>query len=239
MHSVVLVIDKFVTSAAEAVAGIRSGSTLLVSGFGVVGMPAILLESLLDGGADELVIVANNAGVGEGGLGALLRERRVRKIICSYPRSPGSIWFERRFEEGSVDLELTPQGTLSERIRAGGSGLAGFYTPTGVGTELAEGKEVRYFAGRPYVFESSLRGDVALIKSYRSDRWGNCVYRGTARNFAPTMAMAADLTIVECQEAVELGGLAPDAVVTPGVFIDRIYCPGRPATPAIDGVMTR
>jgi 3-oxoadipate CoA-transferase, alpha subunit len=218
----VQVIDKRVASLADAVEGIEDGATVLVGGFGASGVPVELVHALLDRGTTDLTIVTNNAGSGETDVAALLRERRVRRIVCSYPRSAGSIWFEERWRAGEVELELVPQGTLSERMRAAAAGLGGFFTPTGADTQLAEGKEVRIIDGRRHVFEEPLPGDVALVKAARADRWGNLVYRTAARNFGPTMAAAAALTVVQVDEFVELGGLDPEAIVTPGIFVDRV-----------------
>ncbi|MGX5654383.1 3-oxoacid CoA-transferase subunit A [Geodermatophilus nigrescens] len=215
-------IDKRVASLAEAVAGIPDGATVLVGGFGASGVPVELVHALLDQGTTDLTVVTNNAGSGETDVAALLRERRVRKIVCSYPRSTGSVWFEERWRAGEVELELVPQGTLSERMRAAAAGLGGFFTPTGADTRLAEGKEVRVIDGRRHVFEEPLPGDVALVKAARADRWGNLVYRTAARNFGPTMAAAAALTVVQVDEFVELGELDPEVVVTPGIFVDRV-----------------
>ena len=215
-------IDKRVQSTAEAVAGIASGSTVLVSGFGDAGIPEQLLAALLDGGASDLTVVTNNAGAGDSGVALLLKERRVRRIVCSYPRSRGSVWFEERYREGSIELELVAQGTLSERMRAAGAGLGGFFTPTAAGTPLGEGKELREINGRPHVLEAPLPGDVALVKADRADRWGNLTYHAAARNFGPTMASAATLTAVQVRELVELGELDPECVVTPGIFVDRV-----------------
>ncbi len=215
-------IDKRVQSTAEAVAGIASGSTVLVSGFGDAGIPEQLLAALLDGGASDLTVVTNNAGAGDSGVALLLKERRVRRIVCSYPRSRGSVWFEERYREGSIELELVAQGTLSERMRAAGAGLGGFFTPTAAGTPLGEGKELREINGRPHVLEAPLPGDVALVKADRADRWGNLTYHAAARNFGPTMASAATLTVVQVRELVELGELDPECVVTPGIFVDRV-----------------
>jgi 3-oxoadipate CoA-transferase alpha subunit len=218
----VQVIDKRVASLADAVEGIEDGATVLVGGFGASGVPVELVHALLDRGTTDLTIVTNNAGSGETDVAALLRERRVRRIVCSYPRSAGSIWFEERWRAGEVELELVPQGTLSERMRAAAAGLGGFFTPTGADTQLAEGKEVRIIDGRRHVFEEPLPGDVALVKAARADRWGNLVYRTAARNFGPTMAAAAALTVVQVDEFVELGELDPEAIVTPGIFVDRV-----------------
>jgi 3-oxoadipate CoA-transferase alpha subunit len=216
------VIDKRVATVADAVEGIEDGATVLVGGFGASGVPVQLVHALLDRGTTDLTVVTNNAGSGETDVAALLRERRVRKIICSYPRSAGSVWFEERWRAGEVELELVPQGTLSERMRAAAAGLGGFFTPTGADTRLAEGKEVRVIGGRRHVFEEPLPGDVALVKAARADRWGNLVYRTAARNFGPTMAGAAALTVVQVDEFVELGELDPEAIVTPGIFVDRV-----------------
>ncbi|SFP71640.1 3-oxoadipate CoA-transferase, alpha subunit [Geodermatophilus dictyosporus] len=215
-------IDKRVASLADAVAGIEDGATVLVGGFGASGVPVELVHALLDRGTTDLTVVTNNAGSGETDVAALLRERRVRRIVCSYPRSTGSVWFEERWRAGEVELELVPQGTLSERMRAAAAGLGGFFTPTGADSRLAEGKEVRVIDGRRHVFEEPLRGDVALVKAARADRWGNLVYRTAARNFGPTMAAAAALTVVQVDEFVELGELDPEAIVTPGIFVDRV-----------------
>ncbi|MBM7806784.1 3-oxoadipate CoA-transferase alpha subunit [Geodermatophilus bullaregiensis] len=215
-------IDKRVASLADAVAGIEDGATVLVGGFGASGVPVELVHALLDQGTTDLTVVTNNAGSGETDVAALLRERRVRRIVCSYPRSAGSIWFEERWRAGEVELELVPQGTLSERMRAAAAGLGGFFTPTGADSRLAEGKEVRVIDGRRHVFEEPLPGDVALVKAARADRWGNLVYRTAARNFGPTMAAAAALTVVQVDEFVELGELDPEAIVTPGIFVDRV-----------------
>lgn len=215
-------LDKRVASLAAAVQGVRDGSTVLVGGFGSSGIPVELTHALLEQGARDLVLVTNNAGSGESDVAALLREGRVRKIICSYPRSKGSVWFEELYRARKVELELVPQGTLSERMRAAGAGLGGFFTPTGADSVLAEGKEVRVLGGRRQVFEEPLPGDVALVRADRADRWGNLVYHSAARNFGPTMCMAAELTVVQVREVVPLGGLDPEAVVTPGVFVDRV-----------------
>jgi 3-oxoadipate CoA-transferase alpha subunit len=218
----VRVIDKRVASLADAVAGIEDGATVLVGGFGASGVPVELVHALLDQGTTDLTVVTNNAGSGETDVAALLRERRVRRIVCSYPRSAGSVWFEERWRAGEVELELVPQGTLSERMRAAAAGLGGFFTPTGADSLLAEGKEVRVIGGRRHVFEEPLPGDVAFVKAARADRWGNLVYRTAARNFGPTMAAAAALTVVQVDEFVELGELDPEAIVTPGIFVDRV-----------------
>jgi 3-oxoadipate CoA-transferase, alpha subunit len=214
-------LDKQVATLSEAVSGITSGSTILVSGFGDAGTPVELAEALA-GGPGELTIVANNAGFRERGIAALIRERQVRKVICSFPRSPEQYWFERRYLAGEIELELVPQGTLTERIRAAGAGIGAFYTPTAAGTQLAADKEQREIGGRAQVLEYALAADVALIQADRADRWGNLTYRKSARNYAPTMAMAAQLTITQVREVVPLGQLDPEAIVTPGVFVDRV-----------------
>jgi len=215
-------IDKRVRSLTEAVAGVKDGATVLCSGFGAVGEPVELLNALRKTGARDLVCVANNAGTGDEGLAGLIAAGRVAKIICSFPRTTDPHCFEAAYKAGKIELELVPQGTLSERMRAGAAGLGGFYVKTAVGTKLAIGKEVREIDGQTYVLEKPIRGDVALCRADRADRWGNLVYRKSARNFNPVMAMAADLTIVQVREMVELGVLDPECVHTPGIFVDRI-----------------
>lgn len=215
-------LDKRVATLADAVQGVQDGATVLIGGFGNSGIPVELTHALLEQGARDLTLVTNNAGSGESDVAALLREGRVRKIICSYPRSKGSVWFEELYRAGRLELELVPQGTLSERMRCAGAGLGGFFTPTGAESLLATGKEMRMINGRPHVFEEPLRGDVALVKAERADRWGNLVYHSAARNFGPTMATAAGLTVVQVREVVELGGIDPECVVTPGIFVDRV-----------------
>lgn len=222
-------IDKRLKSLAEAVSGVSDGATILISGFGSAGVPTQLIHALLDQGARDLTVVSNNAGVGREGLGALMAERRVRRVICSYPRTSGSVVFEELYAKGEIELELVPQGTMSERMRAAAAGLGGFYSPVGVGTKLTEGKEVREIDGRSYVLEMPLPGDVALIHAAKADRWGNLTYTLSSRNFAPDMAMAAKLTIVEAEEMVELGDIDPDQVITPGIFVDRVVHVGRNA----------
>jgi 3-oxoadipate CoA-transferase, alpha subunit len=221
-------LDKRVASLAAAVAGVRDGSTVLIGGFGGSGIPVELIDALIEQGAKDLTVATNNAGTGHTDIAKLLELGRVRKIICSYPRSAGSVVFEQLWNAGKIELELVPQGTLSERMRAAGAGIGGFYTPTSVGTQLAEGKEKRTFDGREYVLERPLKGDVALIKAEKADRWGNLTYRLAARNFAPTMAMAADLTIVQARHIVELGDIKPEEVVTPGIFVDRVVHVANP-----------
>lgn len=215
-------IDKRVSSLEDAVAGIRDGATVYVSGFGEAGNPTELAHALIDQGAKDLTVVNNNAGNGRLGLAALIGSGHVRRMICSYPRSSHSYVFEEMYRAGKIELEIIPQGTLAERIRAAGAGIGGFYTPTTVGTPLAEGKEARTFDGVDYVLEFPLRADVALIKADRADRWGNLTYRMAARNFGPIMCTAAELTIVQVREIVELGDIDPENVVTPGVFVDRV-----------------
>ncbi len=209
-------------SLSDAVADVQDVATVLIGGFGDSGVPVELTHALLEQGARDLTVVTNNAGSGDTDVAALLRERRVRRIICSYPRSRGSVWFEELYRAGDIELELVPQGTLSERMRAAGAGLGGFFTPTVADSRLAHGKEVRVIDGRRHVFEQPLPGDVALVKGDRADRWGNVTYHSAARNFGPTMAMAAALTVVQVRELVGLGELDPECVVTPGVFVDRV-----------------
>ena len=219
-------IDKRFASIENALAGIRDGSVILVGGFGNAGSPIPLLEALIDQGASDLTIVSNNAGEGDFGLAALMKAGRVSKIICSYPRSSGSVIFEELYGQGKIDLEVVPQGTLSERMRAAGAGIGGFYTPTSAGTLLAKGKETRQIEGKLHVLELPLKGDVALIKADLADRWGNLTYNKSARNFGPTMAMAADLTIAQVRQIVDLGEISPELVVTPGIFVDRVVKEG-------------
>lgn len=215
-------IDKTVSSFEDAIRGIPDGATIMIGGFGAAGQPAELIDALIDQGARELTIVNNNAGNGEVGLAALLKARRVRKIICSFPRQADSQVFDALYRSGDIELELVPQGNLAERIRAAGAGIGAFFTPTGFGTLLAEGKETRVIDGRHYVLEYPIHADYALIKALKGDRWGNLVYRKTARNFGPIMATAARCAIAQVQEIVELGALDPEAVVTPGIFVHRL-----------------
>jgi 3-oxoadipate CoA-transferase alpha subunit len=225
-------IEKQVASLADAVADIADGSTVMIGGFGTAGLPNELVGALLEQGAKDLTIVNNNAGNGDTGLAALLAARRVRKIVCSFPRQTDSHHFDRLYRAGEIELELVPQGNLAERIRAAGAGIGGFFTPTGYGTDLAKGKETRAIDGRMYVLESPLHADYAFIKAERGDRWGNLTYRMTARNFGPVMAMAAKTTIATVHEIVPLGSLDPEAVVTPGIFVQRIVRIERVATSA-------
>ena len=217
-----MTIDKRTPTTAEAVAGIKDGSTVMISGFGEAGNPTELVHALVDQGAADLTVVNNNAGTGHLGLAKLLEAGRVRKVICSFPRSAKSVVFQELYRAGKVELEVVAQGTLAERIRAGGAGIGGFYAPTAAGTPLAEGKEVRSLDGLEYVLEYPIRADVALIKAEQADPWGNLTYNKAARNFAPAMCMAARLSIVQVREFVDLGGIKPEHVVTPSVFVDRI-----------------
>jgi 3-oxoadipate CoA-transferase, alpha subunit len=203
-------------------AGIRDGALVLIGGFGSIGQPNALIEGLIEQGAKDLTVVANNAGVGHTGLARLMEVGRVRKIVCSYPRTSDPVVFEGLYRVGRIELEVMPQGTMAERMRAAGAGIAAFYTPTSVGTLLAEGKEQREFSGRQYVLEQALAGDVALIEAWEADRWGNLTYKSSARNFNPVMAMAAKLTVVQAQHIVELGALDPEKVATPGIFVQRV-----------------
>ena len=223
-------IDKTFPSPADALAGVRDGATVMIGGFGGAGQPAELIDALIAQGARELTIVNNNAGNGETGLAALLKAGRVRKIVCSFPRQADSQVFDALYRAGRIELELVPQGNLAERIRAAGAGIGGFFTPTGYGTELARGKEVRELDGRMQVFETPLHADFALIKAERGDRWGNLVYRKAARNFGPVMAMAAKVTVASVHEVVELGALDPEHIVTPGIFVQRVVPVPRTTT---------
>ena len=215
-------INKISESLQAAIADVHDGATVMIGGFGNAGMPSALIDALIAQGARDLTIVNNNAGNGETGLAALLKTKRVRKIICSFPRQADSQVFDALYRAGEIELELTPQGNLAERIRAAGAGIGGFFSPTGYGTVLAQGKETRLINGRQYVLESPIHADFALIKAHRGDRWGNLVYRKTARNFGPIMAMAAKCTIAQVSEVVELGQLDPENIVTPGIFVQRI-----------------
>src|SRR5476651_2907620 len=227
MHSALVkgrdgMINKIFDSLSSAVKDVQDGATVMIGGFGNAGMPSELIDALIEQGARELTIVNNNAGNGETGLAALLKAKRVRKIICSFPRQTDSQVFDALYRAGEIELELTPQGNLAERIRAAGAGIGGFFTPTGYGTLLAEGKETRLIDGRHYVFEEPIHADFALIKALRGDRWGNLVYRKAARNFGPIMAMAAKTTIAQVREVVALGELDPEVIVTPGIFVQRV-----------------
>ncbi|WP_404300531.1 3-oxoacid CoA-transferase subunit A [Alicycliphilus denitrificans] len=225
-------IDKIVQSTAEAIGHVDDGSTVLLGGFGTAGMPDELLAALIELGPRELTIVSNNAGNGEAGIAALLKAGLVRKIICSFPRSADSYVFDELYRAGKVELELTPQGNLAERLRAAGAGIGAFFCPTGFGTELAGDRETRVINGKPYVLEYPIHGDLALIKAERGDRWGNLSYRKAARNFGPVMATAARKTVATVHEIAELGALDPESIVTPGIFVSRIVKIERVATEA-------
>ena len=212
----------FHTDAVDAVSAIADGDTVLVGGFGMAGMPVTLIDALIEAGPTDLTIVSNNAGNGDTGLAALLAAKRVRKVVCSFPRQHDSWVFDGLYRAGEIELEVVPQGNLAERMRAAGAGIGAFFSPTGVGTLLAEGKETRTIDGREYVLELPIRGDVALIGAHLADRAGNLVYRRTARNFGPVMATAAATTIVEVSAVVEAGALDPESVVTPGIYVDRV-----------------
>ena len=226
-------VDKIYASAAAALADVADGATVMIGGFGGAGQPAFLIDALIEQGARELTIINNNAGNGETGLAALLKARRVRKIICSFPRQADSQVFDGLYLRGEIELELVPQGNLAERIRAAGAGIGAFFTPTGYGTALAEGKETRRIAGRDYVLEYPLDADFALIAAQTADRWGNLVYRKTARNFGPIMAAAGTITVAQVHHVVELGALDPETVITPSIFVQRVV-----ALPA-DGAQSR
>jgi 3-oxoadipate CoA-transferase, alpha subunit len=206
----------------DAVAGTADGATVLVGGFGMAGMPVELIDALIRQGAGDLTVVSNNAGNGDTGLAALLATGRVRKMICSFPRQADSWVFDGLYRAGRIELEVVPQGNLAERLRAAGAGIGAFFTPTGVGTSLAEGKETREIDGRRYVLEHPIKGDLALVKAHVADRMGNLVYRKTARNFGPVMATAARTVAVQVDRIVEIGALDPEVVVTPGIYVDRI-----------------
>ncbi|MBW4096029.1 MAG: 3-oxoacid CoA-transferase subunit A, partial [Acidobacteria bacterium] len=232
----------FVDTAAQAVADIQDGSTVLIGGFGNAGQPMELIDALLDGGATGLTVVNNNAGQADAGLALLIKERRVAKVICSFPRQSDSWHFDAAYRAGEIELELVPQGNLAERIRAAGAGIGGFFTPTGYGTMLAEGKETRVIDGKGYVFETPIHGDVALIKALTADKAGNLVYRKTARNFGPIMAAAARQTIVQVSSIVETGGLDPESVVSPGIYVNTVVrlgaVPGAETAPTAQGAPT-
>ncbi len=221
-------IDKRWDSAAAAVADISDGATIMIGGFGEAGSPIELIHALIDAGPRKLTVISNNTGSGRVGLAALIANGQVSKMICSYPRSANSMVFPELYRRGEVELELVPQGTLVERIRCGGAGIPAFYTPTAVGTVLAEGKESRSFGGSEYLLEYGLRADFSLVRADRADRYGNLVYRRTARNFGPIMCTAALTTIVQVREMVELGGIDPEHVVTPGIFVDRVVAIPHP-----------
>ena len=219
-------VSKVVASLEAAVAGIEDGAVIMIGGFGAAGMPAELIDALIAQGARDLTIVNNNAGNGDTGLAALLKMKRVKRIICSFPRQADSYVFDALYRAGEIELELVPQGNLAERIRAAGAGIGAFFTPTGYGTFLGEGKESRVIDGRHHVLEHAIHADVALIKAFRGDRWGNLVYRKAARNFGPIMATAARCTVAQVNEIVDLGDLDPEAIVTPGIFVQRVVSIG-------------
>ena len=223
-------IDKIATHMADALGPVPDGATVLIGGFGTAGIPNELIEGLIEQGAKDLTVVNNNAGNGETGLARLLQTRRVRKIICSFPRQADSQVFDALYRSGQIELELVPQGNLAERLRAAGAGIGAFFTPTGHGTELARGKETRQIGGRAYVLEYPIHGDLALIKAECGDRWGNLTYRKAARNFGPVMATAARRTVASVHRVVALGELDPEAVVTPGIYVSRILPIDRMAT---------
>lgn len=225
-------INKAFDSPEAALSDVRDGATVMIGGFGTAGLPEELIQALLDQGARELTVVNNNAGNGDTGLAALLAAGRVRKIICSFPRQVDSHHFDRLYRAGQLELELVPQGNLAERIRAAGAGIGAFFTPTGYGTALAEGKETRLIDGRGQVLEYPIHADLALIQAERGDRWGNLAYRMTARNFGPIMAMAARTTVATVHELLPLGELDPETVVTPGIFVQRVVPVARRATGA-------
>ena len=226
-------VDKQIDSVKTAVADIFDGATVMIGGFGEAGSPIELIHALIDQGARDLTVVNNNTGSGHVGLAALIENRQVKKMICSYPRTVGSKVFPELYRSGQIELELVPQGTLAERIRAGGAGIPAFYTATSVGTPLAEGKELRKFSGRDYVLEYGLTADFALIKSQKADRYGNLTFNKTARNFAPIMAQAAKTTIVQTVEFVAAGEIDPEIVVTPGIFVDRVVKVSEPAQESV------
>ncbi|HSV52978.1 MAG TPA: 3-oxoacid CoA-transferase subunit A [Burkholderiaceae bacterium] len=232
-------IDKIAASLPEAVAGIRDGSTVMIGGFGTSGVPLELVGALIEQGACELTVVSNSAGNADNALAALLKTGRVRKIICSFPRQPDSWVFDELYRAGRIDLELVPQGSLAERIRAAGAGIGGFFTPTGYGTQLAADREVREIRGRMHVFEEAIHGDIALVKAEAGDRWGNLTYRKAARNFGPIMATAAARTIASVHELVPLGALDPEGIVTPGIFVDCVVKIPRLASCASDSLPSR
>ena len=215
-------IDKFIATAEQALADVADGATVMIGGFGNAGMPAALIDALIAQGAKDLTVVNNNAGNADAGLAALIGAKRVKKILCSFPRQGDSWHFDKAFRAGEIELELVPQGTLAERIRAAGAGIGAFYTPTAFGTRLAEGKETRRIGDIDYVLEYPIHAGYALIKADRADRWGNLTYRMTARNFGPIMAAAARITVAQVRERVALGELDPEIVVTPGIFVHRV-----------------
>ncbi len=215
-------INKIVPSLAQAVADIADGASILVSGFGGAGLPTQLLDALAAQGAKNLTIISNNAGSGGVGIAKLVLAKQVRKVVCSFPRQPGSTAFDDLYRSGAIELELVPQGTLAERIRAAGAGIGAFYTPTGAGTELAAGKDSKLIDGEEQILEYAIHADYALIKAHTADRWGNLTYRRSGRNFGPLMATAARCTIAQVSQIVELGGIDPESVITPGIYVKRV-----------------
>ena len=222
-------INKIVKSAKDAVADIFEGATVMISGFGEAGSPVELIHALIDQGAKNLTVVSNNAGSGNVGLAALIESRQVKKIICSFPRTLISVVFPEMYRKGEIELELVPQGTLAERIRAGGAGIPAFYTPATVNTPLADGKDTRDFKGQTYVLEQAIKADFALVKCHAADKFGNLIYNKTARNFGPVMCMAAQTSIVQARKILELGQIDPECVVTPGIFVKRVVEISNPA----------
>ncbi len=226
-------INKTVKSAKEAVADIFDGATVMIGGFGESGSPIELIHALIDKGSKNLTVVSNNAGSGNVGLAALIENRQVKKIICSFPRTVISVVFPEMYRKGEIELELVPQGTLAERIRAAGAGIPAFYTPATVHTPLAEGKETKVFNGETYVLEHAIHADFSLVKCHAADKYGNLIYNKTARNFGPVMCMAAKTTIVQTREVVELGQIDPECVVTPGIFVKRVVEISNPADESV------
>lgn len=222
-------INKIIDSTGEAISQINDGATVLIGGFGEAGSPIELIHALIDHGAKDLTVVSNNTGSGHVGLAALIENRRVKKVICSFPRTANSMVFPELYTAGEIELELVPQGTLAERIRAGGAGIPAFYTPTSVNTPLANGKEARHFGDQKYVMEMGIKADFALIKCHKADRYGNLVYHATARNFNPIMCTAAQITIVQAKQIVDAGELDPEIIVTPGIYVDKVVEVVNPA----------
>lgn len=215
-------LNKLVNSISDALEGVKDGVSIMISGFGDAGSPFELMHAILDTGARDLTVISNNAGTHERGIALLMMENRVRKVVCSFPRSSGAHVMDEKYKRGEVELDLVPQGTLVEKIRCGGSGIAAFYTKTALGTPLGEGKEVKIINGEAYIMEEAIKADFALIKGMSGDRWGNIVYDKTSRNFGPLMAMAAETTVVQVEKIVELGEINPEHVITPGIFVDRV-----------------
>jgi 3-oxoadipate CoA-transferase, alpha subunit len=215
-------INKIANSLSEAIGSVADGSTVLIGGFGTAGIPSVLIDGLIDSGARDLTVVNNNAGNGDTGLALLLKTGRVRKIVCSFPRQTDSFVFDQLYRAGKIELELVPQGTLAERMRAAGAGIGGFFVRTAAGTLLAVGKETREIDGQLYVYETPIHADLALIKAEQGDRWGNLIYRKTARNFGPVMAAAAKRTVASVHKVVALGELDPEHIVTPGIFVHAV-----------------